>query len=262
MKIVILGNGLVGRQLAARLVRDGHDATALGRGDGIDTTTGEGLGAALTGADVAVDLTNSPSWADDEVLAFFTASTRHLLAAEQEAGVGHHVILSIVGTDRVPTSGYLRAKLAQEELVQAGPVPWSVVRSTQFFEFVPGIADSSTVDGQVHVTPAHLQPIASGDVVDRLAEVVTGPALRRTTEVAGPEPLGLDALVRRLFAATGDPRPVVSDPAAPYFGARLEYGMLTPGSDADVWFAPTTYDAWLRRQGSPSAQPVASAGSR
>ncbi|SEQ98194.1 SDR family oxidoreductase [Microlunatus flavus] len=255
MNIAIIGNGLIGRQLGARLVEDGHDATALGRGDGIDTTTGEGLADALAGADVCVDLTNSPSWADDEVLAFFTTSSRHLLDAGREAGVGHHVVLSIVGADRVPDSGYLRAKLAQEQVVQDGPLPFSIVRSTQFFEFVPGIADAGERDGQVHATPAHLQPIASADVVAHLAQLVAAAPLGRTVEVAGPEPLGLDALVRRLFAATGDPRPVVTDPQAPYFGAVLTDSMLTPTSGGDAWLAPTTYDTWLRRQGSPSRQP-------
>ena len=247
MKIVVLGNGLVGSQLASRLAQEGHDAVALGRGDGIDTTSGEGLVAALTGADVAVDLTNAASWADDDVMAFFTTSTEHLLAAEQEAGVGHHVILSIVGADRVPASGYLRAKLAQERLVEQGPVPWTVVRSTQFFEFVRGIADAGTREGRVHATPAHLQPIASAEVVAHLAEVVTGPALRRTVEVAGPEALGLDELVRRFLASTGDPRPVVTDPEAPYFGARLDDRMLVPAPGDGAWLAPTTYDAWLRQ---------------
>jgi uncharacterized protein YbjT (DUF2867 family) len=245
MKIVIVGNGLIGSQLAARLAGAGYEATALGRDDGIDTTTGQGLVAALDGADVAVDLTNSPSWADDDVLAFFTSSTRHLLAAEREAGVRHHVILSIVGADRVPGSGYLRAKVAQERLVEAGGVPYSIVRSTQFFEFVPGVADAGTVDGTVRVSPAHLQPIASRDVVAHLAEVVTGPPLNGTVEVAGPEPLGIDELVRRLFATTRDPRRIVPDRHAGYFGAELEDGSLTATPGAGTWISPTTYDGWL-----------------
>ena len=249
MKIVVVGNGLIGSQLATRLAQEGHDAVALGRGDGIDSTTGEGLVAALTGAAVAVDLTNAPSWADDDVMAFFTASTEHLLVAEREAGVGHHVVLSIVGADRVPTSGYLRAKVAQERLVAEGGVPFSIVRSTQFFEFAPGIADAGTTDGEVHATPAHLQPIASADVVQHLAEVVTGPALDGTVEVAGPEALGLDEVVRRYLAATGDPRPVVADRGARYFGAHLDDTMLTPTPGGGAWLAPTTYDAWLRDGG-------------
>ncbi|GAA3551619.1 SDR family oxidoreductase [Microlunatus spumicola] len=246
MKIIVFGNGLVGSQLAAHLVASGHDARALGRDDGIDTTTGRGLREVLEGADVAVDLTNAPSWADDDVLAFFTGSTRHLLEAEREAGVRHHVILSIVGADRLPGSGYLRAKVAQERTVEAGPVPYSIVRSTQFFEFVGGIADAGTVDGVVHATSAHLQPIASRDVVTHLAEVVTGPPLNGVVQVAGPEPLGIDALVRRLFATTGDPREVRTDRHAGYFGAELDDTSLTPAAGSDVWTAPTTYDRWLR----------------
>jgi uncharacterized protein YbjT (DUF2867 family) len=245
MKIIIVGNGLVGSQLAAALVAAGHEARALGRDDGIDSTTGRGLAAAFTDVEVVVDLTNAPSWADEDVLAFFRDSTRHLLAAEREAGVGHHVILSVVGADRLPASGYLRAKVAQEELVARAPHGWSVVRSTQFFEFVPGIADAGTQDGVVHATPAHLQPIASRDVVAHLAEVVTGPPLRRAVEVAGPEALGLDALVRHLFAVTHDPRTVVSDPGAGYFGATLDDAALTPTPGGGAWIAPTTYDAWL-----------------
>jgi len=246
MKIVIIGNGLIGSQAAATLSAAGHDARALGRGDGIDTTTGAGLAEAVAGADVVVDLTNSPSWADEDVLAFFRDSTTHLLAAERAAGVAHHVILSIVGADRLPGSGYLRAKVAQEALVAAGGVPYSVVRSTQFFEFVAGIADAGTVGGAVHASPAHLQPIASRDVVAHLAEVVVAPPVGGTVEIAGPEPLGVDELVRRLFAVTGDHRSVVSDPGAGYFGARLDSSALTPTPGGGAWIAPTTFDAWLR----------------
>jgi uncharacterized protein YbjT (DUF2867 family) len=245
MKIIVFGNGLVGSQLAAHLAGAGHDATALGRDHGIDTTTGQGLAAALEGADVAVDLTNSPSWADDDVLAFFTRSTEHLLAAEREAGVRHHVILSIIGADRLPTSGYLRAKVAQERTIEGGGVPYSIVRSAQFFEFVPGIADAGTVDGVVHATSAHLQPIASRDVVAHLAEVVTGPPLNGVVEVAGPEPLGIDTLVRRLFATTGDAREVRTDRHAGYFGAELDDTSLVPAPGGGAWLAGTTYDRWL-----------------
>lgn len=256
MKIVIIGNGLIGSQLATRLSGAGHDVTALGRGDGIDTTTGEGLERALAGAEVAVDLTNSPTWADDEVLAFFRDSSAHLLAAGQAAGVRHHVILSIVGTDLLPDSGYLRAKVAQEQSVEAGPLPFTIVRSTQFFEFVPGIADAATVGDTVHATPGRLQPIASTDVVGHLAEVVTGPPRNAVVEIAGPEPLGLDELVRRLFATTGDARSVVTDPHATYFGAAI-HDELIPAPGADAWIAPTTYAAWL-----PSHQPAGAAARR
>ena len=245
MKIVIFGNGLIGSQVAARLRGSGEDAVALGREAGVDTTTGQGVAEAVAGADVVVDLTNSPSWADDDVLTFFRDSTAQLLAAEQAAGVGHHAILSVVGADRLPGAGYLRAKLAQEEAVQAGPIPYSIIRSTQFFEFIAGIADAGTRDGAVHVTPAHLQPIASHDVVSRLVEVITGPPLGAVVEVAGPQPLGLDELVRRLFAATGDGRTVVADPHAGYFGAELDDSSITPTPGAEVWIAPTTGDEWL-----------------
>ena len=249
MKIVIIGNGLIGSQLATRLADAGHDVTALGRGDGIDTTTGEGLEQALAGADVAVDLTNSPVWTDEEVLAFFRDSSTHLLAAGRAAGVGHHVILSIVGTDLLPDSGYLRAKVAQEQVVRAGPLPFTIVRSTQFFEFLPGIADAATSRDTVRATPGRLQPIASTDVVAHLAEVVTAPARNAVVEIAGPEPLGLDELVRRLVATTGDTRTVVTDPHATYFGAEIE-DQLIPTPGADAWIAPTRYTAWLRSEGS------------
>ena len=249
MKVVIFGAGLIGSQLAARLGEQGHDVAALGREDGIDTTTGEGLAAAVKGADVVVDLTNSPSWADGDVLAFFRDSTAHLVAAGEQAGAGHHVILSIVGADRLTDAGYMRAKLAQEAGVAAGNVPFTIVRSTQFFEFVAGIADAGTEGDTVRATPATLQPIASRDVVARLAEVVTGSPVNGTVEIAGPERLGIDELVRRQFASTGDTRSVVSDPAAGYFGAVLDDAALTATPDAGAWIASTTFDQWLREHG-------------
>jgi uncharacterized protein YbjT (DUF2867 family) len=246
MKIVIFGAGLIGGQLRDRLETAGHDVVALGREDGIDTTTGKGVAGAVAGAEVVVDLTNSPSWADDDVLAFFRDSTRHLVAAGAEAGVGHHVILSIVGADRLTDSGYLRAKLAQEEGVRAGSVPYTIVRSTQFFEFLPGIADAATVDGEVRATPGRLQPIASSDVVDRLVDVVTGTPANAIVEIAGPEPLGIDELVRRLFAATDDPRSVVTDPEAGYFGALLDDTALVATRGGGAWIGSTTLAAWLQ----------------
>jgi uncharacterized protein YbjT (DUF2867 family) len=246
MKIVIFGAGLIGSQLRDRLADAGHDVVALGREAGIDTTTGQGLAEAMAGAEVVVDLTNSPSWADDDVLAFFRDSTAHLVAAEEAAGVGHHVILSIVGADRLADSGYLRAKVAQERGVIEGGVPFTIVRSTQFFEFVAGIADAATQDGVVRATPGRLQPIASSDVVARLAELVVSPPANATVEVAGPEALGIDELVRRLFAATGDERTVHTDPAAGYFGAVLDDTALIATPGADAWIAPTTFDTWLK----------------
>ena len=245
MKVVIFGAGLIGSQVAAKLSGTGHDVVALGRDDGIDTTTGEGVADAVKGADVVVDLTNSPSWADDDVLAFFRDSTSHLLAAEADAGVGHHVILSIVGADRLTDSGYMRAKLAQESLVKDGPIPRTIVRSTQFFEFIAGMADAMTVAGAVRATPAHLQPIASREVAARVAEVAVGEPVKGTVEIAGPEALGIDELIRRQFAATGDDRTVTTDPETGYFGAKLDDAALTPTPGADAWIAPTTLDEWL-----------------
>ena len=247
MRIVIIGAGLIGSQLQARLEHEGHDAVALGREAGIDTTTGKGIAEAIKGADVVVDLTNSPSWADDEVLTFFRESTRHLIEAEVQAGTPHHVILSIVGADRLTDSGYMRAKLAQEAGVKAGAVPHTIVRSTQFFEFVPGIAESATDGEVIRATPGRLQPLASADVVAHLAEVVTGPPANGTVEIAGPEALGIDELIRRLFAATGDHREVVTDPLGSYFGARLDDTALIATPGADAWIAPTTYDEWLKQ---------------
>ena len=246
MKIVIFGSGLIGSQVAAKLADAGHDVKALGRGDGIDITTGAGIAEAVEGADVVVDLTNSPSWSDDDVLAFFRDGTGHILAAEEKAGVGHHVILSIVGADRLPDSGYMRAKVAQEDLVKAGPDPLHDrpidpilrVRRRNRPTREPPTAP-------VHATPGHLQPIASRDVVSHVAEVVTAAPRNGTVEIAGPEPLGIDELVRRLFLVTGDKRSVISDPEAGYFGAKLDNSALTPTPGADAWIAPTTYDAWL-----------------
>ena len=245
MKIVIFGAGLIGSQLRDRLEAAGHNVVALGREDGIDTTTGEGVPGAVAGAEVVVDLTNSPSWADDDVLAFFRDSTRHLVAAEAAAGVGHHVILSIVGADRLTDAGYMRGKLAQEAEVRAGSVPYTIVRSTQFMEFLPGIADAATVDGSVHASPGRLQPIASKDVVGRLAEVVTGAPVNGTIEIAGPEAQGIDELVRRLFAATGDTRGVVTDETAGYFGAALDDTALVATPGAGAWIGGTSLDGWL-----------------
>lgn len=245
MKIVIFGNGLIGSQVEAKLAAAGHDVVALGRSAGVDATTGKGVAEAVVGADVVVDLTNSPSWQDDDVLEFFRASTSNLLTAEQAAEVGHHVILSIVGADRLTDSGYMRAKLAQEELVQAGPIPYSIVRSTQFFEFVAGIAEAGTRGDVVHATPAHLQPIASSDVVERVSDIVLGAPVNGTAEIAGPEAVGIDELVRRLFATTGDRRSVQSDHDAGYFGAILDNVALVPTPGVDAWIAPTTFDDWL-----------------
>ena len=245
MRIVIFGAGLIGSRLAAYLTERGHDAVALGRGDGVDVTTGAGLAEAVAGAEVVVDVTNSPSWAEEEVLAFFRNGTAHLLAAGAEAGVRHHVILSIVGLDRLTDAGYMRAKLAQEAGVRAGSVPFTIVRATQFHEFVAGIADAATEGDTVRATPGKLQPIAADDVVAHLAEVVTGEPVGGVVEIAGPDGLGIDELVRRLFAVTGDPRTVVTDPSAGYFGAALDDTALVATPGAGAWIASTSYDDWL-----------------
>jgi len=248
MKITIIGNGLIGSQLATHLVAAGHQSVALGRRDGIDTTTGAGVMEAIAGSDVVVDLTNSPSWADDDVLAFFRDSTCHLVSAEAVSGVRHHVALTIVGADRLTDSGYMRAKLAQEEGIQSGGVPYTIVRSTQFFEFIPGIVESRVVDGVVHASPGALQPIASADVVSRLVDIVTGPPLDSVVEMAGPEVIGIDEMARRYFEATGDNRRVDTDADAGYFGALLDDHALIATPGADAWIAPTKLEDWLREQ--------------
>ncbi|MEL7976650.1 NAD(P)H-binding protein [Isoptericola sp. F-RaC21] len=233
MKIVVVGGtGLIGKQVIAHLTDAGHDAVAAAPSTGVDTLTGDGVDAALAGADVVVDVSNSPSFADDDVLHFFTTSTRTLLDAEKRAGVRHHVALSIVGADRNPDSGYLRAKVAQEELVRSGGVPWSVVRATQFFEFARRIADGATVDGVVRIPPVAFQPIASADVARFVADAATAEPSEGVLDVAGPERVRFDELIAAALAAAGDARRVVADPAAPYFGAVLDEDSIVPQGDA------------------------------
>jgi uncharacterized protein YbjT (DUF2867 family) len=231
MRIVVVGGtGLIGRQVIALLTQAGHEAVAAAPSTGVDTLTGEGVDEALVGADVVVDVSNSPSFADDDVLHFFTTSTRTLLDAEKRAGVRHHVVLSIVGADRNPDSGYLRAKVAQEELVRSGGVAWTVVRATQFFEFAQRIADGATVDGVVRVPPVAFQPIASADVARFVAEAAEGEPRDGVFDVAGPDRVRFDELIRGALA--GDAREVVADPAAPYFGAVLAEDSIVPQGDA------------------------------
>ncbi|HWV75857.1 MAG TPA: NAD(P)H-binding protein [Isoptericola sp.] len=240
MKIVVVGGtGLIGTQVIARLTEAGHDAVAAAPSTGVDTLTGQGVDDALAGADVVVDVSNSPSFADDDVLRFFRTSTRTLLDAERRAGVRHHVALSIVGADRNPDSGYLRAKVAQEELVHDGGVPWTVVRATQFFEFAPRIADGATVDGAVRIPPVGFQPIASADVARLVAEAAAGEPRGAAFDVAGPERFRFDEFIAAALAASGDDRPVVADPAAPYFGAVLADDAIVPQGDARL--GATTY---------------------
>jgi uncharacterized protein YbjT (DUF2867 family) len=246
MKIVVIGgSGLIGTKLVNRLRQKGHDVVAASPNSGVNTITGEGLAEALAGAQVVVDVANSPSFEDRAVLEFFETSGRNLLAAEAAAGVGHHVALSVVGTDRLPESGYLRAKMAQEKLIKASKIPYTILRSTQFFEFVNGIAQSAT-DGQtVRLSPALLQPIVSDDVAAALADVVLGPPVNGTVELAGPERISLDQLVRRYLSAKHDPRQVVADIHARYFGTELNDQSLTPGDNPRI--GPTRFEDWLSR---------------
>ena len=212
MKIVVVGGtGRLGSQVVAELQRRGHEAVAAAPSTGFDTVSGAGVEEGLTGAEVVVDVSNAPSFEEAAVLEFFQTSTGTLLAAERKAGTRHHVVLSIVGADRAPESGYMRAKVAQEQLVADGGVPYTIIRATQFFEFLGGIADSAAADGTVRLPSAHLQPIAVSDLAVAVADVVEGAPTDGVVEVAGPEAVGLDELVRRVLSATGDPRPVVTD---------------------------------------------------
>ena len=244
MKILVIGGtGRIGSSLADVLRGHGHEVTPAAPSTGVDAVTGEGLDQAVAGMDVVVDVSNAPAWDDQAVLDFFTTSTTHQLAAEARAGVGKHVALTIVGADNAPDSGYLRAKVAQEQLIAASGRPYTVVRATQFFEFVRAIADAATDGDVVRLPAATLQPIAARDVVDLLAAAVVEPAVDGIVEIAGPEAIGLDELARRALASDGDPRTVVADPSATYFGTPLDDGTLTPGAGARL--APTPFDDWL-----------------
>jgi uncharacterized protein YbjT (DUF2867 family) len=245
MKIVVIGGtGRVGGNVVRRLAEQGHDAVAASPATGVDTITGEGLANVMAGADVVVDVSNAPVWDDDAVREFFTTSTRNLVAAEREAGVGHHVAVSIVGADRLPDSGYLRAKVAQEAEIEAGTIPYTILRSTQFFEFLAQTAEAGAEGDSVRLPTGLMQLVAADDVAATVTELATGAPVGGRVELGGPEALGIDAWARRLFAATGDERTVVGDPHARYFGTELHGGELTPGDDArigaidfDTWFA-------------------------
>ncbi|MDQ0997166.1 uncharacterized protein YbjT (DUF2867 family) [Phyllobacterium ifriqiyense] len=245
MKIVIIGGtGLIGSKTVERLRKKGHEVVAASPNTGVNTITGEGLTEALAGADIVLDLANSPSFADRDVLEFFQTSGKNLLAAEAAASVKHHIALSVVGTERLQESGYFRGKLAQEELIRKSPIPYTIVHSTQFFEFLSGIAEPGTVGDKVHLSPAYVQPIASDDVADAMAEVALAPPVMGTVEIAGPEKVRLSDLVGRYLKATNDPRSVVVDAHARYFGAELNDESLVPGLDPrlgsigfEEWFA-------------------------
>jgi uncharacterized protein YbjT (DUF2867 family) len=244
MKIVVIGGtGLIGSQLVTKLRDGGHEAIAASPNTGVNAVTGEGLAEALVGADVVVDVANSPSFEDDAVLAFFETSSRNLLAAESVAGVRHHVALSVVGTERMQGSGYFRAKLAQERLIEASPIPYTIVRATQFFEFMGGIAHTSTRDDVVWLSPAAMQSMASADVAEALADTVLAAPFNGMIEIAGPERAPLAEFVGTWLGETNDPRPVAVDPAAPYFGVEIDDASLTPGPAARIM--PTRFDDWL-----------------
>lgn len=247
MKVVVIGGtGLIGSKLVGKLNEHGHEAVAAAPNTGVNTLTGEGLAEVLKGAAVVVDVSNSPSWEDEAVLTFFRTSTANLLKAEAEAGVTHHVALSVVGTDRLQESGYFRAKQAQEELIKASGMPYSIVHATQFFEFVKGIADISTDGDTVHMSSAKFQPIYSDDVAAAVGRTAVGAPVNGVVEIAGPEVFQLDELIRRTLADANDPRTVVTDLKAPYSGAQLQETTLLPGPDAHI--AETKLSDWMARQ--------------
>ncbi|MET0648340.1 MAG: SDR family oxidoreductase [Pyrinomonadaceae bacterium] len=254
MKIVVIGgSGLIGSKLVTKLREHGHEAVAASPVSGVNTLTGEGLAEVLKGAQVVVDVSNSPSFEEAAVMEFFETSTRNLITYEAAAGVGHHVALSVVGTERLPDSGYFRAKVAQEKLIEKCPIPYSIVHATQFFEFVKSIADAATDGDKVRLPHALIQPISADDVASAVASVATGVPLNGTVEVAGPEKFHFDELIRRGLGARNDPREVVADPGARYFGAELSELTLVPGDDAQL--GETRFDDWLGRSASPDTNP-------
>jgi len=251
MKIVVIGGtGLIGSKVVSLLAEHGHEAVAASPNSGVDTLTGAGVAETLAGADVVVDVSNSPSFADDDVMSFFTTSTRNLLEAERAAGVGHHVALSIVGADLLPDSGYLRAKVAQERLIAESGQPHTIVRATQFFEFAGRIADSATVDGVVRVSTGFMQPIAAADVSSAVARAAESEPRNGTLEIGGPEKLAMAEFIRRGLAARGDAPEVVASPDSPYFGTLLRGDELTPGPDAEL--SSTSFDEWAAAQAAPA----------
>ena len=243
MKIVVIGGtGLVGSKLVANLGEHGHEALAAAPNTGVNTLTGEGLADAVAGASVVVDVSNSPSFEDEAVMEFFDTSTRNLLEAEAAAGVGHHVALSVVGTERLSESGYFRAKIAQEKLIKGSAIPFSIVHATQFFEFMKSIADAATDGETVRLPPALIQPMAAEDVARAVGRVAVGTPVNGTVEIAGPDQFSLDELVRRRLSALGDPREVVTDPQASYFGVQPGERTLLPGDEARI--AETRFEEW------------------
>ena len=257
MKIVVVGGtGLIGSKLVKQLRERGQEVVAASPNTGVNSITGEGLADALKGASVVVDVTNSPSWEDEAVLKFFETSTGNLLEYGAAAGVRHHVALSVVGTERLLESGFFRAKLAQENLIRASPIPYSIIRATQFFEFVKSIADLSTEGNQVRLPPVLFQPMAADDVAGALVRVVTSSPVNATLEIGGPEKFRLDELVRRDLAAFHDPRKVTSDPDARYYGIQVSKRTLVPDDNARL--GETRFEDWLRHatEQAPHLQPT------
>lgn len=244
MKIVVIGgSGLIGSKIVPKLREHGHEAIAASPNSGVNTLTCEGLAEALKGAAVVVDVTNAPSWEDDAVMRFFETSTRNVLAYEAAVGVRHHVALSVVGSERMLESGYFRAKIAQESLIKASPIPYSIVRATQFFEFVKGIADFSTDGNKVRLPAALIQPMSADDVANAISGVAMGSPVNGTVEVGGPEKFHLDELVRRGLAAWKDAREVVTDPLAKYYGIQVKERTLVPDDGAKL--GKTRFADWL-----------------
>ncbi|HWB82939.1 MAG TPA: SDR family oxidoreductase [Bryobacteraceae bacterium] len=257
MKIVVVGGtGLIGSKLVQKLREQGQEVVAASPASGVNSITGEGLADALKGASVVVDVTNSPSWEDAAVLKFFETSTRNLLDSEAAAGIRHHIALSVVGTDRLLESGFFRAKLAQEKLIKASSVPYTIIRATQFFEFVKSIADLSTEGNTVRLPPVLFQPMAADDVASALAKVAMGSPANTTVEIGGPERSHLDEIARRDLAARKDPREVISDPHARYYGIAVSEKSLVPKDDARL--GETRFEDWLKqstKQASKTGRP-------
>ena len=251
MKIIVIGGtGLIGSKLVNKLREHGHEAVVAAPKTGVNTLTGDGLAEVLKGASVVVDVSNSPSWEDAAVLKFFETSTRNLLTYEAAAGVGHHVALSVVGTDRLSESGYFRAKIAQEKLIKESSIPYSIVRATQFFEFLKGLADVSVVGDKVHLPPVLFQPMAADDVAGAVGRIAVGQPVNGVVEIGGPEQFRLDELVRRRLATLKDAREVIADPDARYSGAKISDKTLVPGNNARL--GETRFETWLTQSAGTS----------
>jgi uncharacterized protein YbjT (DUF2867 family) len=253
MKIVVIGgSGLIGSKLVTKLRDDGHEAVAASPHSGVNTLTGEGLAEVLKGASVVVDVSNAPSWEDASVMNFFETSTRNLLSYEGSAGVGHHVALSVVGTERLSESGYFRAKIVQEKLIKSGTIPYSIVQATQFFEFLKQLADISFDGKKVRLPDALFQPMAADDVATAVGRIAVGQPVNGTVEIGGPESFRIDELVRRWLTSLNDSREVIADPNARYSGAKIDERTLVPGNNARL--GETPFETWLAQSAGQNPQ--------